>query len=478
MSDAYQEYEERPGRDVLEYLEIPLRYPRHVLIPFFVLVIAGIVAAQIAPRKYRSATLILVESKTLPESFVTSVNAEGIAARLATIRQVVLSRTRLEQVIKKLDPYPEMAGYPSFNLVQTMRSSIEIKVQGGDSFAIEYVNRDPVKAQMVTNMLATQFTEDAAALRDAMTQKAFGFIQTNLEEAKKAVEEREAALRLHKQKFWGALPEQLDSNLRILGQLQMEQQTLGETLRTHEERRASLERSLLEGKRSWASAGGPGAAAELVKLRAAYEGLRGRYTDDHPEMRLLRARMAQLQKQLAEAPKDEAGQDTSLSDPEAIALSRSLKLVEADIDALTVRRGQLDERITALRARVEATPRAEQELASLTRDYVQLRENYNGALRKEMDAEMARRLEEYWKGGYFRVLDPAHLPRSPIRPYGTLFMIGGLVAGILSGLALAFVADLLDRSIKSERELEELLGSPVLVTIPHAAPPRKRAAIA
>jgi uncharacterized protein involved in exopolysaccharide biosynthesis len=195
-------------------------------------------------------------------------------------------------------------------------------------------------------------------------------------------------------------------------------------------------------------------------------------------MRLLRARMAMLQKQLEEAPPDGSGQDLSLSDPEAIALSRSLKRVEADVDALKVRREQLDDRITALRARVEATPRAEQELASLTRDYVQLRENYNGALRKEMDAEMARRLEEYWKGGYFRVLDPAHLPRAPIRPYGTLFLVGGLVGGILCGLALAFVADLLDRSIKSERELEELLGSPVLVTIPHAASPRKRAAIA
>jgi polysaccharide chain length determinant protein (PEP-CTERM system associated) len=478
MNEAYQEYEERPGRDVLEYLEIPLRYPRHVLIPFFILLIAGVVAAQIAPRKYRSGTLIMVESKTLPEAFVTSVNSEGIAARLATIRQVVLSRTRLEEVIKKLNPYPELAGVPSFTLVQAMRSAIEIKVQGGDSFAIEYVNRDPVKAMLVTNMLASQFTEDAASLREAVTEKALDFIQTNLGEARKAVEEREAALRLHKQKFWGALPEQLDANLRILGQLQMEQQTLGETLRTLEERRASLERSLLEGRRLWASAGGSGAAAELLKLRAARDQLAGRYTEDHPEMRAMRARMEKLQKQLDEAPKDGAGQDLPLSDPEAVAVSRSLKLVEADVDRLNVRREQLDDRITALRARVEATPRAEQELASLTRDYQQLRENYNGALRKEMDAEMARRLEEYWKGGYFRVLDPAYLPRRPIRPYGTLFILGGIAAGLLSGLALAFVADLLDRSVKSERELEELLGSPVLVTIPRAAPLRKRTAIA
>jgi uncharacterized protein involved in exopolysaccharide biosynthesis len=216
----------------------------------------------------------------------------------------------------------------------------------------------------------------------------------------------------------------------------------------------------------------------LAKLTAAHDALRGRYTEDHPDMRALKARIEKLQSQLAAVPKEEAGQEPSLSDPEAVSISRSLKLVEADIDSLKVRRDQLDERITALRARVDATPRAEQELASLTRDYQQLRENYNSALKKEMDAEMSRRLEEYWKGGYFRVLDPAHLPRQPIRPYGTLFLLGGLVGGLLSGLALAFVADLLDRTVKSERELEELLGTPVLVTIPQAAPLRKRAATA
>ena len=218
--------------------------------------------------------------------------------------------------------------------------------------------------------------------------------------------------------------------------------------------------------------------AELLKLRSTHDSLRGRFTEDHPDMRALRARMEKLQKQLAEPEKAEAGQEASLSDPEAVSISRSLKLVEVDVDSLKARRDQLDERITALRARVEATPRAEQELASLTRDYQQLRENYNTALKKEMDAEMAHRLEEYWKGGYFRVLDPAHLPRRPIRPYGTLFLLGGFASGLLSGLALAFVADLLDRSVKSERELEELLGTPVLVTIPRAAPLRKRAATA
>jgi polysaccharide chain length determinant protein (PEP-CTERM system associated) len=469
------EYEDRPGRDVLEYLEIPLRYRRAVLVPFAIVMTLAVLVALVAPRKYRSGTLILVESKSLPETFVTPTT-EGIAQRLNTIRQVVTSRTRLEQVIQKLDPHPEMKNQPPHVIVETMRRAIEIRVHGADSFVIEYVNRDPYKAMLVTNMLASQFTDDAATLRDSLTRKAFDFLETNVSDARGALEERENALRRHKQRYWGSLPEQLESNLRMLQQLQLEQQTLGENLRTLEERRAAVERSLLEGRRLAASAGG-GAAAELAKLRATYSSLRGRYTDDHPDMRALRSRMATLESQQRQEEQDgTAAEVRERTDPETVTLARSLTLVEAEIDALKGRRDGLDEKIRLYQARVEATPKAEQELVALTRDYQQLRENYTVALKKENDAEMARRLEEYWKGGYFRVLDPAYLPRRTIRPYGTLIMMGGLALGLVAGLASAFLADLLDRSVKSERELEELVPHPLLVTIPRAQPPGKAAA--
>jgi len=466
----FDEYEERGEADVLEYLEIPFRYPRFVLVPFATVMALALLLALVAPRKYRSGTLILVESKNMPEHFVTPVTTEGMAQQLNTIRQVIMSRTRLEQVIEKANPYPEMAAQPSHVVVEAMRRAIEIRVQGNDSFVIEYVNRDPQKAMTVTNLLATQFTEDAGKLRDALTRKAYDFIQENVADARRALEEREEALRLHKQRYWGSLPEQLDSNLRVLQQLQAEQQTLGESLRTLQERRAALERSLLEGRRLATSAGGPASpAAELARLRATQDSLRGRYTAQHPTMAALAARIARLEVEIREETVDPNKARDPLSDPEALSLNESLRLVEADIEALRVRRERLDERIATFQARVEATPRAEQELASLTRDYQQLRENYNVALKKEMDAQMARRLEEYWRGGYFRVLDPAYLPRRPIRAYVPIFLMGGLVAGLGAGLAAAFVAHLLDRTVKTERDLDELVAAPLLVSIPRAS---------
>jgi polysaccharide chain length determinant protein (PEP-CTERM system associated) len=453
------------GRELREYLEIPLRYPRAMWWPFLTILALALVALVMVPTKFRSATLILVEHTDLPEHFVTPVSSESIAQRLQTIRQVVLSRTNLEAVIERLAPYPELAGVPAHLVVESMRRAVEIRVHGDDSFSLEYVNRDPVKAMDVTNLLAERFIENADRIRETLTQRAYAFIESNLGDARKELESREAALRLHKQRYWGSLPEQLVSNLAVLQQLQLEQQTLGENMRTLEERRTTLERSVLEGRRAAGPSGG--AFAELAALRAEHEKLRNRYTDQHPEVLAMQLRIHRLEERLASGDPATAAKP----DPELASAYRALQLVESEIEAVKVKRNQLDEKIAVYQSRVELTPRAEQELLALTRDYRQLQENYTTMLRKQMEAEMAKKLEQYWRGGHFRILDSAHLPRRPIRPYAGLILIGGLAFALAAGLAFALLADFLDHSLKTEREVEAFLPYPVLVSLPRASAP-------
>jgi polysaccharide chain length determinant protein (PEP-CTERM system associated) len=461
LDDANFPEREAPTRELRDYLEIPLRYPRAFWIPYLAVLALTAAAIFILPQKFRSSTLILVENTNLPEHFVTPVSSEGITQQLHTIRQVMLSRTNLEAVIQKLDPYPEAAGTPTHVVVERMRAAVDIRVQENDSFVVEYVNRDPYKAMTVTNMLADRFIEDADRIRDTLTKRAYAFIESNLDEAREKLESRETSLRQHKQRYWGALPEQLASNLAMLQQSQLEQQTLGENLRTLEERRAGLERSMLDGRK----AAGGGLLAELAAEKAELQKLRNRYTEQHPEVQALQLRIKRLEDRLA------AGEPATSAtpDPELASLFRSLKLAESEIEAVKARRNQLDEKIAVYQSRVELTPKAEQELTTLTRDYQQLSENYTQMLRKEMDAEMARKLEQYWRGGHFRILDPAHLPRRPIRPYAGILLLGGLGFAVVLGLASTLTADFLDRSLKTEHEVEAYLPHPVLVTLPRFA---------
>jgi capsular polysaccharide biosynthesis protein len=91
---------------------------------------------------------------------------------------------------------------------------------------------------------------------------------------------------------------------------------------------------------------------------------------------------------------------------------------------------------------------------------------------------MEQKLEERWKGERFRILDPAFLPEQPISPNRLLYAAVGAGLGLLAGLALALAAELLDRSVKTARQLQAAIPYPVVATITHIergrAAPRAR----
>jgi tyrosine-protein kinase len=64
------------------------------------------------------------------------------------------------------------------------------------------------------------------------------------------------------------------------------------------------------------------------------------------------------------------------------------------------------------------------------------------------------------------LVEPALTPTKPIRPRTRLNVALGLVLGLMLGVGLAFLRDLLDRSVKTPEELEAAAGAPVVGAIP------------
>jgi len=60
--------------------------------------------------------------------------------------------------------------------------------------------------------------------------------------------------------------------------------------------------------------------------------------------------------------------------------------------------------------------------------------------------------------------------QSPIKPNKMLYMIIGLLGGLMLGVGLAFILEYIDNTIKTEQELENLLGLPVIGAIPSMEP--------
>lgn len=446
-------------REVRHYLESVRRRPLTFLVPWAVVALLSVVALFVLPKKYESSTVILVESERVPESFVPKVATEDTSQRLWAIKPEILSRTRLERVLAETNPYPNIDS--KMQAVTRMQKATSVNVNGNEGFTLAFVHHDPHKAQEVANRIATLFIEETVKAREEQVTGAVDFLDTQVADARKQLEEKDAALRRFREERMGRLPEQLQANLATMSMLQREMQSVEENLYFDREKQDALTRSLRQ-----SPVGAPGATtetSELADLRRQLADLRARsYTDEHPDVQSLRSRIARLEAQARTDPAE--GAPLTGSSPDA---RTELARISLEIKSFEEKRENLDHRVASVRENVEQTPRTEQELATITRDYDQLKENYTTLVNKQLEARMAGRLEKRWKGDRFRILDPADLPEKPVWPKAWLVLGLGVVFGFFAGLGVCFAAEFLDPTVKDAEDLRTLQAYPILASIPH-----------
>ncbi len=456
-------------RSLVEYLEVPLRRPWLVTVPLALVVSAGVVASMVLPKKYLASTFILVESEKAPATVVPrATQTERSDRRMLTIPQQILTQTRLEQVIKDTNPYAA-EGLSLTDQVDWLRSSTKVLMRGPDAFDVQYVHANPEKAAEVVNRLATLFIEETTRARAAQVEDAYSFLETEVGEARRGLEQKEEAVRRYKEAHMGSLPEQSMANLATLQRLQMQAQAVGQDLRAAVDRQAELERQIAELSGDGTVPELEGPRKEISQLRSQLANLRTRYTDEHPDVQAVMARLKQLESSVPSEPTT----DGARTNPVRSTAEFRLEQARREVALLQDKRTDLEQRIAALQSRLDATPRVEQELTTITRDFGNLKENYLGLVNKKLDAQMAAKLEERWKGEQYRIVDPAHVPDRPFFPNQALFVTVGAVLGLLVGLGAAVLAEILDHSFKNLAEVEAALPFPVLAAVPHMKPPRR-----
>src|SRR5689334_16974181 len=88
--------------------------------------IAAVVAMQL-PKEYTSQTLVLVAKPAVPEEYVKPVVTEDLSERLASMKEQILSRTRLEPVIREFSLYADdRAKLHMDDLIDRLRKGVVI----------------------------------------------------------------------------------------------------------------------------------------------------------------------------------------------------------------------------------------------------------------------------------------------------------------------------------------------------------------
>lgn len=457
----------QPARQesVFHYLEILIRRRWAVIIP--AVVISGLTVPIVLsiPATYQSTTLILVEAQKVPETLVRTTVTTPIEDRLQAISQQILSRTRLQRVIEKFNLYQfsESSSSPvTLDHVERLRRNIDIQVprgrNPGSTISIAFIGDDPRIVMDVTNELASLFIEENLRVREAQAEGTTEFLENELQQMKVRLEAHEEALRAFKERSMGELPEQLDTNLRTLDRLQIERQMLENSLKNAEDRYTDL-----EGGDSPSTVAG-----RLQVLRTRLANLRTEYTEEYPDIVLLKKEIAAVEAQLAA----EATTSTPAAPP-TVGTAGNTQLAERRREIQTIRQRQqvVVAQIKDYEKRVERTPHREQQLAMVLRDYENVQRSYQALLDKRQEAKIAESLERRQKAEIFRILDPANFPERPYQPNRALLILLGIAGGLAAGIGLAVFREQLDASIKTETDLVEAsTGVPVLAVVPFVTP--------
>jgi polysaccharide chain length determinant protein (PEP-CTERM system associated) len=451
------------------------------------LVCCGAIAIGIAsllPKKYTSQTVVLVAKPTVPTEYVKPVVTEDLSRRLASMKEQILSRTRLEPVIDKFDLYSKDRGKVHMEeLVDRLRTAIEISplapMAGTEDrsmpgFSVSVTFNNPQLAQQICTSITSMFMEQNASALEQQASRTTSFLSQQLDEAKAKLDEQDGKLAQFKRQYMGSLPEEQQGNLGVLTSLNSQLDATTQALSRAQQDKAFNESLLNQQEANWKAAQtgqNPDTIEDqLHTLQDQLAALQALYTPKHPDVVKKRNQIEELQKKLAEGPKTDSRPPRTphgTTEPAQIQqLRASLHQQELNIVDLTKRQTQIQDEVHVLQGRVQASPMVEQQLKELTRNYQSALDFYNELLKKRDNSAMATSLAHQQEGEQFRVLDPPSLPADPSFPNTPKFVGGGLAAGLALGLGILYLVMLMDQTFHTERDVEVCLKLSVLTTIP------------
>lgn len=495
-----------------QIMDIIIRRRWLILIPVFISLTVGLLITLTASKTYQASTLILVQPQRIPDNYVRSVVTSTINQRISTISQQILSRSNLEKIIDQFGLYEDAPGMYLEDKIESMRKRVKVKIelarQGAEAFSIVFNGSDPQRVMRVANTLATYFMDENLKVREAQAVGTSEFLESELEKTRKTLAEYEKNISEYRARYLGGLPDELESNLRTLDRLQEQlsaKQTLLQDLRNSQNLlKAQIAQSKeIENQELMDASSFYDFEEEMdieteneTKLKIAqeaYNDLISKYTEKHPDVIKALKSVNNLKKVIEdekiknenEALEESYQQDTAtdsidndtdnedqtltsfdVNNFSAMQQELQLQQMQDEIQKVQAEINVIESKMERYQQRVEDTPKREQELQALQRDYTNIKAIFSSLLDRKLEAELSVNMEKKQKGEQFRILDHARLPEKPISPDVKKLFLFSMVAGFGISGGLIFLLEFLNQSIRRDEQIENDLGLVILARIP------------
>jgi polysaccharide chain length determinant protein (PEP-CTERM system associated) len=448
----------------------------------------GFAATLFLPKKYTSATSVLVEQPVVPADYVKPVVTLDLNQRLASMKAQLMSSSRMQPVIEKFNLFPDKRDkVPMEVLVGELQKAVDVELlqpmQGAinrqpPGFRVAVTFDNPRVAQQICQEITSMFMEQNAKRRMEQATDTTEFLSEQVKRAKEEMDAQDARLAQFKRQYLGSLPEEEQANLQMLTGLNTQLEAANQALNRAQQDKAFNETMLTQQESNWklmqTGAQNPDTQEQqLVVLQDQLTVLLSRYKPEHPDVMKLQAQIEDLKKRMAEQPavNEAAPPKTKAHEsPQLQQLRAKVKQDEVSIVDLSRRQNQIQDQIKVISGRVQSSPMVEEQFKALTRNSQAATDFYNELMKKRSNSAMATDLEHEQQSETFRVLDAPSFPSSPSFPKVPMFIGGGFGAGLVLALIVLYALAALDKAMYTERDVEKVLKLPVLTSLPSLYP--------
>jgi uncharacterized protein involved in exopolysaccharide biosynthesis len=438
----------------------------------------GLTLAKILPPVYVAQARLLVESEQIPDNLAASTVRTGAVEQLQIIQQRILTRETLIDTANRLNIYAAQPDarprIDADSIVRDMRDRISIDTSGGagrgaTQARLVSVRFEAPNAQMaatVTNELVTLILREDVSMRTGVARQTLEFFEQEVSRLDNELASQGAEILAFKQANKEALPDSLEfrrsqqaGNQERLLQLERSETALLD----RRDRMVSLYETM--GEQSVGTGGNDTEEKrQLASLKNELSTQLSVLSPQNPRIKLLQARIAAYQeivdKQIQASTVVEGGEQLSPHEAELAELNGQL-------DFIADQKAQVNAQLAELKASIEATPSNAITLGTLERDYANTRVQYDQAVANKARAQTGDIIEALSKGQRISVIEQAVVPRTPEKPDRPLIAAAGVGGGMVLGLAVVVLLELLNRGIRRPVDLTNRLGITPLATLPY-----------
>ena len=363
-------------------------------------------------------------------------------------------------------------------------SGIGVKtVPGTEILQISYQSQDPEEAAAVVNQTIESYQNQNIASNREEAAAARKFIEEQLPSTEAEVLAIESRLTQFKESNNViSLANEATQTVGVLSNLARERSQAEEQLADVSARLAEIQSQLGTDTDQALSLGVLNQSegvqtvlSELQRIQTELELQRARYRSDYPTVEVLERQQAiaenLLQTRIVQALGGESDVPVGRLQLGGIQQEQISQLAALEVErvGLLNRIAQMQTSARQYGARADELPQLEKQQREIERRLEAAQTTYETLLTQLQEV----RVSENQIVGNVRLVSAATVPEDPAGSSSKLFLAAGGFVGILLAIAVAFLLDLLDGSVKTVKEAKELLGYTLLGVIPLVNDARK-----